>query len=158
MPNVRCTFSSLSFSLRFTAVKDIKAGEQLFYSYTPLTLSAQDRQKNLAPYGIVCECSACVNATPESDRLHQEFNQRITHFHKLSDEWVKRPGNLLSEKVLEPVLELKEAFEKEGLNTELNFSLLFVVFHKVYTRLGLTAKAQKYLAELGRHIALPRPE
>ena len=157
MPNISCTFSSRSFSLQFTAVKDIKAGEQLFYSYTPQELSAQARQRYLAPYGIVCECYACANATPESDRLHEEISQRINHFIKLSDEWVKRPRHSLTEKILEPVVELDKAIKKEGLETGNDYMLLFIVFHKVYMRLGLAAKAKKYEVELLKVLALPRP-
>ena len=156
MPNVRYNFSLHSFALQFTAVKDIKAGEQLFYSYTPQDVSAQTRQRNLAPYGIVCECYACINGTPESDRLHEELPQRIKHFTKLSDEWVKRPQNSLTEKILEPVLELKNAIEKEGLETMDDYIPLLIVFHKVYTKLGLTAKADKCMAELNKAISLPR--
>lgn len=158
MPNIRCTFSSHSFSLQFTAVKDIKAGEQLFYSYTRPDLSAKARQHKLAPYGIVCECYACANATPESDRLHQELSQRIQRFQELSNEWLQGPANRLTEKTLEPLFELKGAIEKEGLETEDNYMLLLNVLHRVYSKMGFVAKAAKYRAGLDKIIALPRPE
>lgn len=113
--------------------------------------SAQDRQKILANhYGIVCECFACANATPESDRLRLECVQQIRYFAKLSDEWVNHPGDCLSEQVLEPVFELQEAIEKECLDIEPEFMVLLVVIYKVYTRMGLTAKAEQYKAKLDR--------
>ena len=136
-------------------MRNIRKGEQLFYSYTSQTASAQDRQKGLAPYGIVCECSVCVNATPESDLLRQEVAQRIKHFYQLCEEWIEVPGSLLSEKVLDPVFELKKAIQREGLETEVDFILLLVIFHKVYMRMGLTTKAEKYKAELAEIMALP---
>ena len=70
IPNVICDFSTSSFSLQFIALKAIKAGGQLFYSYVSTSECAEVRQKRLAPYGIICECHACANATPQSDSLH----------------------------------------------------------------------------------------
>jgi len=76
IPNVKCDFSTSSFSLTFTAQKAIKAGEQLFYSYVSKFESREVRQKKLAPYGIICECEACVKDTTVWDLTLQEFSKR----------------------------------------------------------------------------------
>ena len=136
-------------------MKDIKAGEQLFCCYTSQSVSAQDRQKRLARHGIVCECPACANATPESDRLRQEFPQRIQYFGMLSDEWVRHPANCLSEKLLEPVFELKEAMEKECLDSGIGFISLLIVLYKVYMKMGLPVKAEEYGAKVDKLLGLP---
>ncbi len=77
MPNIRQSFKVSSFSVQFNATKDIKAGEQLCYAYCPLGKSASERQAELEPYGFVCNCSACVNATPETDHLRKTFMSNI---------------------------------------------------------------------------------
>lgn len=47
----------MSYELR--ALRDIKAGEQLFYDYCVLSGTSTERAKLLAPYGIKCQCPAC---------------------------------------------------------------------------------------------------
>ena len=65
VPNVQSYFKLNSFSMQFYARRDIKAGDQLFYSYCLAHGNLAERQAELAPYGFVCKCAAaCVNATP----------------------------------------------------------------------------------------------
>ena len=65
-------FNIPSFSIQFIATKEIKAGEQIFFSYCGKELSAAERKEKLARYGVICQCSACVNATPAKDQLRKE--------------------------------------------------------------------------------------
>ncbi|KAF9474385.1 SET domain-containing protein [Pholiota conissans] len=71
--NVVRTFDIAAFAFVFTAVLDIKAGEQIFYPYCNIEASVAVRRRQLAPYGIVCECRVCTNATPESDKFREEY-------------------------------------------------------------------------------------
>ena len=125
MPNVRCTFSRPSFSLRFTAVRNVRKGEQLFYSYTSPTASAHDRQKSLAPYGIVfMQClrlchSRVRSSSPRGRSAYQTLLQAERGIDASSWKFVPR-------KSLTCVFVLKQAIQKEGLETEVDFILLWL--------------------------------
>jgi hypothetical protein len=73
LPNVDYRFKLSAFAMIFYATRDIKAGEQLFYSYCAINQSASERKAELAPYGITCACASCVHATPETDALRKTF-------------------------------------------------------------------------------------
>jgi hypothetical protein len=71
-PNVVHMFNIRSFSMVFMAGRDIKVGEQIFYSRCPKATSFAERKLALAPYGITnCTCASCANATPETDAPHE---------------------------------------------------------------------------------------
>jgi len=52
LPNVSHVFKLSAFAMVFLATRDIKSGEQLFYSYCAVDQSASGRKADLAPYGI----------------------------------------------------------------------------------------------------------
>lgn len=56
---------------------DIKAGEEIFYSYTDVHAPAAKRRKELEPYGSICTCKACPLATPQSDKFRQNSSKYI---------------------------------------------------------------------------------
>jgi SET domain-containing protein len=60
--------------MQYYAIRDIKAGDQLFYSYCLAGGSQAERQAELLSYGFVCKCAACVDATPETDELRKTFS------------------------------------------------------------------------------------
>ena len=64
-PNAEFEFSLGSFSLQFYALRDIKAGEEIFVTdvYVPA-----ERREQLARYCFTCVCTACSRATPDSDK------------------------------------------------------------------------------------------
>ncbi|KAF8870749.1 hypothetical protein CPB84DRAFT_829058 [Gymnopilus junonius] len=65
IPNIDVDFSLSSFSFQFIARADIKAGQELFYSYTNIEQPTAERQSSLLlSYGFTCDCPACVYATP----------------------------------------------------------------------------------------------
>jgi hypothetical protein len=145
MPNVDAHFDVATFALQFIALRDIKAGEQLLYSYCAVTQSAKARQANLMTcYGFVCNCKACANATPASDRLREEFYDRI---HRLFDE----RGAMYSDpqfniRSLDPLLQLEKDIVEEELDIKTSrFVQLLYVIAEGYRRLGHPAKSQEYL-------------
>lgn len=103
--------ASLSFELR--AIRDIKKGEELFYSYCDIFRTKSERAEELAPYGIVCACPGCVGATKETDLLRSELAKRVEKIQADHYVWMKdqsRPN------VLTASLKLIAELEKEGLS------------------------------------------
>jgi len=60
IPNVQEDFDIASFSMQFKVVADMKAGEQILYSYCMNQCSKAKWAEQLLPYGIVCTCPACL--------------------------------------------------------------------------------------------------
>jgi len=107
----------------FLATGDIKSGEQLFYSYCDLEQSASDHRAELAPYGITqCICASCINATPETDALRQNFSARVKEYRRKSIIWERLPvanGWNVPVQTLDELLRYQKAVVKEGLDTRL---------------------------------------
>jgi len=157
MPNITHTFKRSSFSFQFSASRDINAGEQLFYAYCGMNQSASERKAELAPYGLVCQCPSCVNATPKTDKLRREFTYRIDRYRLRAERWAKMSNLTVS--VLKPVLELKEEMIKEGLHSqEDDYSTLLEVCLRIYVQLGMKEEANDYVKELRRYRSLPKDE
>jgi len=149
MPNVKSTFTIASFSMEFTAIKDIKAGEEIVYSYCSLDKSAAERQKELAPYGFACDCPACVNATPETDKLRMEYAKTLSNMIAAADS-----PNLPAD-ALAPVLRFKNELDKEGLNIDLRYAGIFIALHKIASRQRKFKEADEYWRGLQRFVNLP---
>ena len=133
----------------FKAKRDIKAGSQIFASYIDTLQAKASRQAALAPYGITeCGCRACVNATPQSDKLRQVCSKMVENWLKQSREvWPKDPN--LKESVLAPLLETKKKMEEEGLDdNHSGYYLLYGIMHMVYHKVGNWRKANEVMVEL----------
>ena len=88
LPNVTYAFKLSAFAMVFMASRDIKAGEQLFFSYCDPEQPASKRRADLAPYGIAqCICSSCVNATPETDDIRTTYHARVAEYERRSLKW-----------------------------------------------------------------------
>ncbi|KDR71704.1 hypothetical protein GALMADRAFT_74705 [Galerina marginata CBS 339.88] len=146
-PNILHKFSLASFSLQFYAEVDIKKGDQFFYSYCAENQSVADRQNQLSGYGFVCTCPACANATPESDKLREEYAQQAKQYCQTIARWnsstLKR-----SESAIDPILKFREALIKEGLNASGNYRDLTTRIVQFYSKRGLTEKANAYREEV----------
>ncbi|KIY53236.1 SET domain-containing protein, partial [Fistulina hepatica ATCC 64428] len=67
-PNATRIFDPASFSMILSAACDIAKGDQIFVTYTDPVLPAEERAKNLAPFGVErCQCPACADSLA-SDR------------------------------------------------------------------------------------------
>eukprot|EP01006_Ploeotia_vitrea_P058166 TRINITY_DN68903_c0_g1_i1.p1 TRINITY_DN68903_c0_g1~~TRINITY_DN68903_c0_g1_i1.p1 ORF type:complete len:537 (-),score=25.89 TRINITY_DN68903_c0_g1_i1:24-1634(-) len=65
-PNIDCCYSEADRNITITAVKDIKAGEQLFHTYVDTTLDVLERRARLVNWGFECCCPKCEREmTPE---------------------------------------------------------------------------------------------
>ncbi|KAJ3515326.1 hypothetical protein NLJ89_g1837 [Agrocybe chaxingu] len=141
MPNVTTSFALASFSMQFVATREIKAGEQLFYSYCMVFQSAADRQEELAPYGFECRCPACVNATPERDRLRIEFQDKVLSL--LRDGlWMRNPPD---RDLLGWMLRYDREVVAEGLNSQRMYRFVASIIGNMLTRLGMHHQAKRYL-------------
>ncbi|KAG2007157.1 hypothetical protein CC2G_014873 [Coprinopsis cinerea AmutBmut pab1-1] len=147
-PDVQAEFHPKAFALQYTALRDIKAGSQIFASYTSYFMSKAERDEFLAPYGIQCVCRVCVNATPQTDQL-----RRVCF--KMSQNWKKQCDNVwmkdrkLTVDVLKPLLEMKKRMEDEGLDTfEAGYYELWQVMMSVYSKLGMVRKMEECMAVL----------
>jgi len=110
-PNVHISLDIPTFSLQAIAMRDIETDQQLFCFYRELYHSAKERRRQLLEvYGFMCECKACVNATPESDKLRQEMNDRIQ---KIMDDVAVIFANV-NNCLLDPLLKLEKEIVKEG--------------------------------------------
>ncbi|EDR10226.1 uncharacterized protein LACBIDRAFT_316886 [Laccaria bicolor S238N-H82] len=142
----RFEMASLSFELR--AIRDIRQGEELFYSYCDIFRTKIERAEELAPYGIVCACPACVGATKETDLLRSELAKRVEKIQADHHVWMKdqsRPN------VLAASLKLIAEIEKEGLSGAPSFTSLLGMVANVYVESDNMNSAMKYLDQFNNH-------
>jgi hypothetical protein len=138
---VKYHFKLNSFSVQFYALRDIKAGEQFFYAYCSTDSTLAQRQAELAPYGLVCKCPACANATPETDKLRTTFKSQIT----LLSKKVLENSSEINKATLEDVMRLEYIYMvKEGLDVDFQFTGLVGVIALVYRKLGKMKEGDKY--------------
>ena len=123
--NIGHAFNLSAFAMIFFVIRDVKAGEQLFYSYCGLEKSASERKAELAPYGITqCICAACVNATPETDAFRKTFRARIQEYSRQSSIWPRLPK--FPVEILDDLLRFQRAAVEEGLETDNKYWLVFL--------------------------------
>ncbi|KAF9553766.1 SET domain-containing protein [Agrocybe pediades] len=144
-PNITHQFDLDAFCLPFVAKRDIPSGEQLSYSYCYMDQSAADRQAELAPYGFSCTCPSCVNATPESDKLRTEYEQRISAAAASVARGVANKSTFAS------LIDLKKQLVEEGLHATVAYPKLLKAISALCGKLGMTAEESKYLKEMKKY-------
>jgi len=152
MPNVDYKFKVPSFSFQAVAVRDIRAGEQLFCAYCGLNRTKTERQTDLVRYGFSCNCPACVNATPATDKLRKTFSNQISRYNAS----VKQP--MWNDDSLSSVLLLEAEMIAEGLDCTIEFCSLLTVIHMSFSRLGRRADMAKYEKRLGEYLRVHAPD
>lgn len=154
MPNVNVEFSVPSFSFQCSALIDIKAGEELFYSYCGPTQPVADRQRELAPYGIVCSCPACKHATPETDKLRTEYKKIAMGYilKNFNGGGATTSGKQrVTESAIEPVIKFKDALIREGLHYTSEYKGMIFHIQTFYEDIGMEEKARPYKEEYKRY-------
>ncbi|KDR66618.1 hypothetical protein GALMADRAFT_259142 [Galerina marginata CBS 339.88] len=154
MPNVTHAFTIASFSSQFTAKLDIKAGEQLFTSYCGLYQSAAERLAELAPYGVVCKCPACLHATPETDKLRKEYKTLTQKYMAQIYPLISGSRLRVAERMIDPALQFREALINEGFHFSSEFREIVLMIQLFYGHLGLHEKAKPYKEEYLRYMEL----
>jgi hypothetical protein len=87
-------------------------------------------QKN-EKYRFVCRCTACTNATPESDELRARYGIDVEKISTLWKEVLERSTEFNGDSI-ESFLEMENEMMKEELEFWLPFSLLLDAIAKVY--------------------------
>ena len=151
MPNVEIEFSTPSFSFQCSAMVDIKAGEQLFYAYCGVDQPVAERQVELAPYGIVCSCAACLHATPETDKLRTEFRKIAMDLILNGGRNRFTPGERVAESEIEPVMLFKDALIREGFHYTSEYKAMILLLQQFYEGIGMKEKARPYKEEYKRY-------
>ncbi|KAJ7575609.1 hypothetical protein C8J56DRAFT_838010, partial [Mycena floridula] len=75
-PNITCAWDAASFCMKFRAVRNVEAGEEITFSYCDALAPRADRQKELKPYGFKCTCTACLHpeiSDPRRQTLERFF-------------------------------------------------------------------------------------
>ncbi|KAF9474368.1 SET domain-containing protein [Pholiota conissans] len=141
--NVTLAFDPLSFSLVFKAVVDIKAGEQLFYSYCEVEASIATRRRNLAHYGFICQCRVCQNANLESDEFREQYQTRIAELCTISANVISGANtSWLTNKEFEDLLQLNKVAIEEGLDALPSYRELLGALTLGYWKQGNGLKAR----------------
>jgi len=138
-PNVIFTFKVSSFSFQLIAAQDIKVGEELYCAYTNLARTKMDLQTDLAPYGFTCNCVACVNTTPATDKLRKTYVDEVS---PLDDAQRNQPGTMVDTMASAKLLESKMVVE--GLDVTFEFFTLLCIIVVVSNKLGRWAEKMKY--------------
>lgn len=143
-------FDIPTFSLQIIARRDIEAGQQLFYCYRGLKRPVKERRRQLLEtYGFVCQCQACVNATPESDKLRGEAHGKIEKsFDGLKEMFANPLFNIRS---LDRLLELEDEMVKEGLDFGEHFALLLLTILRGYEKLDNMPKQREYYTKYKKY-------
>ncbi|KAK7032043.1 hypothetical protein VNI00_013411 [Paramarasmius palmivorus] len=111
-PNVEPHWDSPTFSMHLRAVRDIKKGEELCFSYiSDLLVPASSRQRDLRSYGFECTCEACSDAAASDARRKEIRKISAPQFHFFND------SDELGKKVFEPLFRGLELMETEGLQS-----------------------------------------
>ncbi|KDR74814.1 hypothetical protein GALMADRAFT_141147 [Galerina marginata CBS 339.88] len=154
MPNGKHSFDIASFSIQFFAVKPIKSGEQIFYSYAEPQDPLAVRRPYLERYRIDCKCYACTNSSPEIEAFRREFPQKIQALINKCNDMIgglpvlgkdgqarppipRKPINpsiipRLKKEVLEPLLRLQTDIEREGFGFYRETTNLWMVLSRTW--------------------------
>ena len=150
MPNVGIEFATPSFSFQCSAVVNIKAGEQLFYSYCAADRPVAERQAWLAPYGVVCSCSACMHATPETDKLRTEYRNIAMDF-IINRNSKNADRRIVALSMIKSVTQFKEALIREGFHYTSEYKAMILLLKNLYEGIGMKEKARPYKEEYKRY-------
>ncbi|KAJ6593450.1 hypothetical protein B0H19DRAFT_908503, partial [Mycena capillaripes] len=141
-PNTAPQFDMPSFSYRLYAVRDIAAGEELTFQYTPVIFSAAARNEELKPYNFVCACRACTDA-PISDARRATIAAFVPNVllwalnPALSDDW------LLKKCISQLVMITTEGLQHLSAYFDATKAMM-----EVYICLGDARSASKWAAKL----------
>ncbi|KAK7032041.1 hypothetical protein VNI00_013409 [Paramarasmius palmivorus] len=114
--NVEPHWDSPTFSMHLRAVRDIKKGEELCFSYiSDLLVPASSRQRDLRSYGFECTCEACSDAAASDARRKEirKISEPQFHFFTPSNDLKDQLGK----KLVEPLFRGLKLMETEGLQS-----------------------------------------
>ena len=87
VPNVFDHYNPALGLLTSHALRDVRAGEQLFSHYIDLLMPRRARQRKLATWGFECACPVCANSLLESLRVRAiELDDMVEEFAEYCDD------------------------------------------------------------------------
>lgn len=122
--------------MQLYAVRNIKKGEEITTSYCNHLAPYAARQLALAPYGIRCDCPACVDHV-ESDKNRLRIS-RVQNAVPAIVKWAANPA-LPSDLLLTPSLKMLELLESEGLEATPQYLLVLYQTMLIYSALGISS-------------------
>ncbi|KAF4590780.1 hypothetical protein EYR40_009377 [Pleurotus pulmonarius] len=147
-PNTIRHFDRPSLSMQMYAVREIKEGEEITTQYCNPLAPYAARRKALKPYGIRCDCPACLNPA-KSDKIRYRIGC-VKDAMPAIVKWAgnhKLPDNLL----LGPSLELLKLMEDEGLEASKPYErVLYHLFH-IYSALAIIGASELSELEIYQH-------
>ncbi|KAK1829342.1 hypothetical protein QBC39DRAFT_384222 [Podospora conica] len=141
-PNVFWRFSWKHMTMEVIALRDIKPGEEIVYSYTFLGYTRQERQAMLAHWGFTCSCAMCT-AGPSESALSDRRRDRLFELHATLSAAAEAPESLPRERVDALVAETRGLIDDEQLDPQL--VEYYQVFARVYLALGDGRRAREYV-------------
>ncbi|KAI1379903.1 SET domain-containing protein [Hypoxylon crocopeplum] len=135
-PNMYSRFSSTTLGMEVVAYRDIKPGEELTFSYTPLNLLSEQRQSLIREWGFNCTCSLC--ASPKDSAISDRRRGRIQDLLAELDQ----PKLRYHAAVKKRVDEILKLCEKEGLYAQIGD--FYTIVAEVYSSMGDVGLARKY--------------
>ncbi|EMD32689.1 hypothetical protein CERSUDRAFT_99066 [Gelatoporia subvermispora B] len=91
MPNATVVMEPHSRSLQLIAIRSIEPGEEITVAYCDMLDNHVERQRQLAPYGIVCDYPACANPEKSDKRRHRIRALSEYLSEEKFDEWIANP-------------------------------------------------------------------
>ncbi|KAF4577219.1 hypothetical protein EYR36_005206 [Pleurotus pulmonarius] len=154
-PNADRRFNRATLSMQLFAARNIKKGEQITTSYCDLLAPYATRQLSLAPYGIRCDCPACLDHV-ESDKNRLRIS-RLQSAVPAIIKWAANPA-LPDDLLLRPSLTMLELLESEGLEATRHYAQVLYHSMLIYSALG-ESSTNECLHFMARCIATtPAPE
>lgn len=130
-------------------MRDIRKGDQFFYSYCSVLERASKRAKTLQRYAFECTCKACVAPTFKSDQIREGIKRRVE---KIVNEFklpkCRKKPSLFRLRVLCPALEVLAAMDDEGIQDTEEYSALLNIICNGYQALGELDNYERYQAKL----------
>ncbi|KAG9227605.1 hypothetical protein PTI98_011170 [Pleurotus ostreatus] len=139
--------------MQLYAVRTIKKGEEITTSYCNHLAPYAARQISLAPYGIRCDCPACVDHV-ESDKNRLRIS-RVQDAVPAIVKWAANPA-LPSDLLLTPSLKMLELLESEGLEATPQYLLVLYQTMLIYSALGTSSVNARCLFYMERWTRLKR--
>ena len=143
-PNVLQEFDVAFLSFTFRALRKIEADEQIFVSYINILLPFKNRQEKLTRYRIICTCTSCTKATPESEKLRTDDG--LEPLFNLVKEVAKKAciANALNIKHLEGLTKWRQIFIDEGWQATPIYPILLNYITRVSKVLKLGAMVKQF--------------
>ncbi|KIJ28856.1 hypothetical protein M422DRAFT_37195 [Sphaerobolus stellatus SS14] len=173
-PNVSFQFDPPTLSFQTRAVRNIHQGEELFVAYEDLIGTKAERQGRLHPWGFICACPTCQNATAISDRFRKRLpdvvKQLLTEharwlegssqpsssimgkLSKLLRKWIPSASN--SSNIPAHISEALRCYEMmlhEGMEITSQFGQILIILTEYYLTKLDTPNLMKYLPVVERY-------